>query len=181
MKNELKKEIDKFKEGIFALNTRRFGTVPELMIQTLYGLQDSSNLAYDKKDAKNNKVEVKFSRVMKQNNKKITKENVLEQIMSTRNENRVVGSKDNVEFDCNIQQIKTKEFDVLYYGMFYSDIIKIYKMNKDEVKKIPGYSDKQHRGNKGEGQFHINNKTKAFHEKYLTDTLTYDDLYEMFS
>ena len=58
-------------------------------------------------------------------------------------------SSDNSSFDCNIQQVKTKEFDVLYYGLFFEDIIHNYRIKSDLVKNIPGYSDKQHRGNVG--------------------------------
>lgn len=49
------------------------------------------------------------------------------------------------------------------------------------MKNIPGYSDKQHRGNVGEGQFHINNKNISEHEKYLDKKVTYEELYELFS
>ena len=45
----------------------------------------------------------------------------------------------------------------------------------------PGYSDKQHRGNKGEGQFHINNDNIKYHrENNLERKLTYEELYELF-
>ena len=44
-----------------------------------------------------------------------------------------------------------------------------------------GYSNKQHRGNEGEGQFHLNQDNLTFHrEKYLQKTMTYEELYELF-
>lgn len=36
-------EIREFRDGIFALRTRRFGTVAELMIEALYNLSKSRN------------------------------------------------------------------------------------------------------------------------------------------
>lgn len=181
MKEAYSSEVEKFRNGIFSLNTRRFGSLAELMIQILYQLEDSKTLAYDKVGKNSNKIEVKFSTVMKKNSNSIKKDNVIEQAIAANTEIRKVNSDEDCEFDCNIQQIKTKEFDILYYGLFFYDKIFIYKINSSDVKSIPGYSDKQHRGNVGEGQFHITNSNINFHKKYLIKTLSYDDLYEMFS
>ena len=60
---------------------------------------------------------------------------------------------------------KRKEFDILYYGLFFADVIEIFKINSNEIADCPGYSDKQHRGNKGEGQFHLNQDNLAYHRK----------------
>lgn len=59
--------------GLFSLNTRRFGTVAEYMIQLLYNFDESKSLAFDKKDNKGNRIEVKFSRVLKENENSIKK------------------------------------------------------------------------------------------------------------
>ena len=179
--NNLKSEIEKFKFGIFSLHTRRFGTLAELMIQLLYKLSDSNSLAFDKKDKKNKKVEIKFSRVMRKDDERIKVENAISQAKGANIKERMLKLDDKASFDCNIQQIKTKEFDVLYYGLFFDDKVLIYKVKSEDVKKIPGYSNKQHRGNEGEGQFHINDTNIGIHNKYLDKTLSYDDLYEIFS
>ena len=43
------------------------------------------------------------------------------------------------------------------------------------------YSDYQHRGNVGEGQFHINNTTLQNHlDKYLIKWIDYVELYNIF-
>ena len=178
---KINKEIEEFKMGIFSLNTRRFGTLAELMIQLLYKLFDSRNLAFDKKNKQNKKVEIKFSRVMKKNKETIKIKNVISQAKKANTKERMVKFSDEAIFDCNIQQIKTKDFDVLYYGLFFDDKILIYKIDSKDVKSIPGYSNKQHRGNEGEGQFHINNTNINIHKKYLDKELSYEDLYEMFS
>lgn len=83
-------------------------------------------------------------------------------------------------FDCNIQQVKRKEFDLLYYGLFFADKIEVYKMTSKEVLDCPGYSDKQHRGNEGEGQFHLNESNIEYHRNhFLERVLTYAELYNL--
>lgn len=87
---------------------------------------------------------------------------------------------DTYAFDCNIQQVKRNEFDTLYYGLFFADQVEIYKMSSDEVLQCPGYSDKQHRGNEGEGQFHLNQDNIEYHrKKYLQRVLKYAELYQL--
>lgn len=175
------KEVENFKNGVFSLNTRRFGTMAELMVQIIYNLRDSKNLAFDKKNNKDQRIEIKFSRVMKENVNKINKNNIIDEAKNANILMRMVKSNEKAAFDCNIQQIKVKEFDILYYGLFFYDSIYIYRVDSKYVNNLPGYSDKQHRGNKGEGQFHINDKNILEHNKFLDKILTYEELYELFS
>ena len=176
-------KITEFRDGIFALRTRRFGTVAEEMIKKLYNLGKADNLAYDKKDPKTNaKVEIKFSTVMKENEENITGENIIEQCTKANLANRALNSDEvsKYKFDCNIQQVKPKEFDELYYGLFFADCIEIFKMNKDDVTSCHGYSDKQHRGNEGEGQFHINQDNIEYHrENHKVKDLSYKEFYDL--
>ena len=54
-------------------------------------------------------------------------------------------------------------------------------MTREQVLLCPGYSNKQHRGNEGEGQFHINQGTIQFHKNhYFKKCLSYEELYELF-
>jgi len=175
--------IEEFRDGIFALRTRRFGTVAEIMIKRLYDLDESGSLAFDKKDrSSDQRIEVKFSTVMKENDDKIRDDNVIDQCKKANLANRAMQSfeTDRYCFDCNIQQVKRKEFDVLYYGLFFANQIEIFKMDSDEILSCPGYSDKQHRGNEGEGQFHLNESNIEYHRKnYLQRILSYAELYEL--
>lgn len=175
-----------FIDGIFSLNTRRFGTVAELMIKELFGFEKSDSKLYDLYDSHHNlRIEVKFSRAMQEYNDTIREENVIVQCLeSAILENRSFGIDETstFRFDSNIQQIKRDQFDVLFYGLFYIDCIEIYTVNVDEIDSIPGYSDYQHYGNKGEGQFHINNSSIDYHRRnYSNRILTYSQLYELFS
>jgi len=176
-------EIAKFRDGIFALRTRRFGTVAEIMIKKLYHMSESHDLAFDKFSETEGKVEVKFSTVMRENDDKIREANVIDQCNKANLASRAMNSWEvdkGIDFDCNIQQVKTNEFQVLYYGLFFADTIEIYEMTREQVLACPGYSNKQHRGNEGEGQFHLNQGTIQFHrQNYLKQVLTYEELYNL--
>ena len=175
----MEEKYERFRDGIFALHTRRFGTVAEIMVKKLYGLDESGSLAYDKAEG-DKRVEVKFSTVLRENDSTINEGNVLDQIDKANFANRAMNSTDSGKFDSNIQQIKRAEFDKLYYGLFFADQVEVYEMDMDEVGNAPGYSNKQHRGNDGEGQFHLNPKTIDYHrQNHLKDTLTYEELYDL--
>lgn len=171
------------KEGIFNLNTRRFGTVAEVMIRRLCKLGRSKNQFHDLyDDMANHRVEVKFSTVRKKNNRTITEDSVLKCIGDELSSNRqVIFDKwADFEFDCNIQQVKRDQFEVLYYGLFFSDKVAIFRIGSNQIGSQIYYSDKQHKGNEGEGQFHLNEKTLQIHlDNYLYKILTYDELYQL--
>ncbi len=175
-------EIDPlvFRRGLFNLRTRRFGTAAELLIQKLLGAAKARSLFHDLyDDQENHRIEVKFSTVNTSSEAPITLENILSAIEQAGLERAV--PFDNwraFNFDCNIQQIKTVEFDILYYGLFFSDVIVIFKIDSATISidRRIFFSNKQHKGNLGEGQFHINNNTLAHHLKtYHYKTITYAD------
>lgn len=171
-----------FRRGIFNLRTRRFGTAAELLIQKLLGAQKGRTVFHDLyDDKKDHRIEVKFSTVNTSSDAPITLSNLLEAISQAGLERAV--SFENEEwrkcsFDCNIQQVKTVEFDILYYGLFFADVILIFKIETGIIstdRKIY-FSNKQHKGNVGEGQFHINNQTLDHHlNTYLYKKISYQD------
>ncbi len=179
---------EKLRSGIFALRTRRFGSVAECMVKRLRKLGKATNLFHDLFDEKTSqRIEVKFSVVQKKSEQTVTEQTVLQCIEDATAENRMVAFSKwrEHEFDSNIQQVKRAEFDVLYYGLFFSDCIKIFRINSVDIRTRRGggdigYSDKQHKGNVGEGQFHITDKNLQIHlDKYFHKTLTYDELYQL--
>lgn len=182
-----KLSAEKLRQAIFDINTRRFGTVCEAIVMRIAevgkGLNQFHDLYCDKTE---NRIEVKFSRVQKRAAVPITPKTVVRAIFAELDENRTVNLSDwkTAEFDCNIQQVKCSEFDVLYYGLFFWDALLIFRMTCEQVKSDPKirYSDKQHKGNIGEGQFHVNNGTFAHHlDNYLAHQLSYEDLLEILS
>ena len=154
------------REGIFCLNTRRFGTVAELIIKRLVRLGKGRSLFHDLyDDVAEKRVEVKFSRVLKRANIPISEETLLQGITAATSEQRMIPFSEWREpsFDCNIQQVKRAEFDVLYYGLFFADCVLIFHITSAEIGPQIYYSDRQHKGNIGEGQFHINQDTLQVH------------------
>lgn len=174
---------ESLREGLFALNTRRFGTVAEVMIQRLLGCAAAKNVFHDLfDDAANLRIEVKSSCVRKKSNTPISADTVLQCIEEATSEVRDVRFEEwtTSEFDCNIQQVKRTEFDVLYYGLFFSDCVKIFRIGSSEIGPRILYSDKQHKGNVGEGQFHVNQATLQGHlDTYLNASLTYNELLDL--
>ena len=171
------------RDGIFSLHTRRFGTVAELLVKRLVKLGKGRSLFHDLYDEiENRRVEVKFSRVLKKAAVKVTEETVLQCIEAAIGEHRLVAFSDweSHEFDCNIQQVKRAEFDSLYYGLFFADCIKIFNIDSKDIGSAINYSDWQHKGNVGEGQFHVNRQTLRRHlDKHLYGTLSYDELLKL--
>lgn len=172
------------RDGIFALRTRRFGTVAELLIKRLLKLDKGRSIFHDLYDDNAKlRIEVKFSAVSKSSEVVITEETVLQCIEDAIASNRMVqySNWQECSFDSNIQQIKRDQFDVLYYGLFFADKIMIFRIKSDEIEAAGiGYSDRQHKGNLGEGQFHINNRTFDIHlKKFLVNELTYDEFYQV--
>lgn len=185
-------DVKTFQNGIFKLRTRRFGTVAELLVQKLLSANKSRTIFHDLFDeANDHRIEVKFSTVNRVCDLTITPDTLLDCI-STASEDRSVpyAEWERYRFGCNIQQIKRTEFDFLYYGLFFSDQIVIFRIPADQIlttKEISkyggvniGYSDKQHKGNIGEGQFFITNKTLPLHlEHYLYRSITYEQFLDI--
>lgn len=174
---------EELRNGIYSLRTRRFGTVAEIMIKKLEKLDWGDNISHDLIDRRLNKrIEVKFSTAMRSNKNKITESNVLEEIYQALDKNRMFKRCEwsIYSFDCNIQQVKKNEFDILYYGIFFSDLVEIFKIQSNEIDAAINYSDKQHAGNVGEGQFHLNNKTYEYHrQNFFQESLSYEELYRL--
>ena len=176
---------EKLRDGIFALRTSRFGSVAECMVKRLLKCSGARSRFHDLfDDAQRHRIEVKFSVVGKKAKRTVTEQTVVQCIEEATAEKRMVAFSDwqQHNFDCNIQQVKRTEFEVLYYGLFFSDCVKIFRIESKSIKENTRggriyYSDFQHKGNEGEGQFHINQNTYQIHlDHYHYKTLTYDDL-----
>lgn len=127
---------DLFRDGVFALHTRRFGVVPELMVKRLAGLGAAKTIFHDlHDDLTQQRVEVKFSRVLRSHETPITYENLLVSVASQRASTRMVAfdERRTADYDCNIQQVKRREFDLLYYGLFFSDRVLIFRIRPAEI------------------------------------------------
>jgi hypothetical protein len=177
-------DVKTFRDNLFQMNTRRFGKVMEMVIKNITNTRMSDSIYHDLKSTVGTKVEVKFSRVEKSHNRTIEDFNVLSVIENEGLSVRLFpfGEWKNNEFDCNIQQIKKPEFDVLFYGLLFADRVVIFMATPDQINENMKYSNKQHKGNEGEGQFHINPRTLQYHlDNHLFATLSYADLIKILS
>ena len=176
--------IAKLKQVLLDLPPRTFGTVGEMILKKYLenkGLivTKSDSIHYDK-NVDGETTEDKASRIKKSQKFNSNCENLYEELLSYEKSRFLKESELNdFDWDCNIQQVKFKFFKNLYYMLFCDDKIFIFKITPEELKNDTkvAYSDKQHAGNVGEGQFHIKkNNFKHHKEKYLLETLTWVDL-----
>jgi hypothetical protein len=170
------------------MNTRRFGKVAEMIVKNLTGTYFSEQIHHDLStnvDTKvntNTRIEVKFSRVEKTHKRTVEDNNVLDVIENEGLSVRLFpfGEWEGNSFDCNIQQIKKDQFDVLFYGLMFADRVVIFMATPDQIGKDMRYSNKQHKGNEGEGQFHINPNSLQYHlDNHHFVTLSYADLIKL--
>ena len=89
------------------------------MTKIIKGLEKSDDLSYDKKLG-GKKGEVKVSRAFRKA-EPITESNICEVLMRD-NSVRLIEDDNKLleKWDCNIQQVKTGCFDILWYGIFLS-------------------------------------------------------------
>lgn len=168
-----------FRDNLFQMNTRRFGTVMELLVKKVSNTEYGTNIHHDLDTDIGTRIEVKFSRVEEKHSTNITEANVLDLIENECLSIRIFpfGEWRSHKFDCNIQQVKKSEFDTLMYGLCFADRVMIFIATPEEIGSGMKYCDRQHKGNKGEGQFHINQTNLDYHIKnHLFVTLSYADI-----
>lgn len=185
-------KVEQFKRGIFSLRTN-FGELAQLMIQKEMGFSVASNNSYDLQDSEGHRIEVKFSRAYKKI--RLTADNAIDICTNCSATVYSITEADaqKSDYDCNIQQLKPRCFDSLYYGVFFSDIIEIFHAprevfpdsvdsflaDKDMTRrKLPSYA-LQHKGGE-ECQFHIKKTTHQHHRiNYHVKDITYEYLYDL--
>ncbi len=68
---------------------------------------------------------------------------------------KALSSDSEKNFDMNFQQIKPRFCDVFIFMAIWRNVIKFWVITSFEIENNRYYSDKQHRGNVGEGQLHF--------------------------
>lgn len=150
------------------MNTRRFGAVAELLVQKLVKHNTPTNLHHDLAGLHSDlRIEVKFSRAERKHKEPINEHNVISAIENDGLDVRLFASNDYLknDWDCNIQQVKPDEFDILIYGICFADTVHLFLITPYDLLTDSrlGYCDKQHKGNVGEGQFHLNKRNFTTH------------------
>jgi hypothetical protein len=179
-----KKYVEVFVYSLFNLKSRPFGDsaavlLTELLDEYGYKVKKSNDSSYDRiiDDLFD---EIKSSRVWSKNKLNLYDGDIIDNIINHGKEKRIKKSEIlDYEWSCNIQQIKTNCFENLWYCLFYDDKVDIFKIHNSKILTDPiiRYSNKQHRGNEGEGQFHVTNKNITHHlDNYHFKTITYDEI-----
>ena len=164
------KNMEQIKRNVISLSPRNFGeNISEVLLMKLFNFNKEGG-SHDLND-NNIRIESKFSRALDKINASMT---TIDRILSDKDRGFVESTKD---FHCNIQQVKPNYFDELYYGIFFNDKILIFKLTPKQLlsdSKL-NYCDKQHRGNTGEGQFHIKQNNLQHHiDNYLIKELNWN-------
>lgn len=79
---------------------------------------------------------------------------------------KALALKSKKPFDMNFQQIKPAHCDVFLWVAVWRETIKHWVLSSKDVKNNKYYSKGQHRGNKGEGQLHLNRENIKYFRKY---------------
>jgi hypothetical protein len=81
---------------------------------------------------------------------------------------KALGSDSDKQFDMNFQQIKPACCDVFIWMAAWRDVIRYWVIPSHVVEHHVHFSARQHRGNVGEGQLHLNKDNISLFEPYLT-------------
>lgn len=143
-------------QNLYELSPRKFGEVwgHEYLKQHVPNLKASLSQEYDFLLSTNIRIEVKASRATDAKSKGSFTAKSLH-------------SDSQAPFIMNFQQLKPRCCDVFIWLAVWRDTIKHWVISSFEVESI--YSDKMHRGNVGEGQFHVKRNNIQMLDKYLTE------------
>ena len=175
----MRKDIKKFRNGIFNLNTRRFGSVSELFVKNAYGLIDSNISSCNLFDPEfNERVEVCASRALVPH-KMSAKNSILTECFDASIKDRMIkySNRYEKEFSCRFQQLKKGCFDLLVYVIFFKDVVVVYMAQSEELNKDIGVTNTQHRNSVNECQFSVNSFNIAKHDKNISAVFTYDEIF----
>ncbi len=140
--------------GLYELTNVPFGTTwAEQHLQELVPkLEKANGSKYDLRLGEI-RVELKASRAVDKKSKKPLVQKALI-------------SNSSKPFVMNFQQTKARQFDVIIWVGVWLDMIRFWVLAANEIKSHPRFSDKQHRGNVGEGQLHVKQDNIHEFEKY---------------
>lgn len=172
--------LQNMKHNVLGMSPKKIGIFLENVILHHYGMEFPEIIGGEIDGILNgDSIEIKTSRVIHTKNGDFDS-----QFEFLLNYERVLLSLNDLldkKFDCNMQQVKPKLFDKIFYGMLVEEGLVIFSMNKDTLlqnSKQLAYSDKQHRGNVGEGQFHIKNSNVVYHfNNYLEKMISWNEIF----
>jgi hypothetical protein len=183
--------VEKVRDGLFLAASRTYGEqYIEPFIRYKYNLAEPDTDDYDAVDVAGLRYEIKACKVLKDTGNQKGMKNLLDRILFENENletNRLVPfSKSETEkYLANVQNVKRDHFEILIYVLLFSDCVKIFFVESDQIQKgtFKNWSDKHGRYDQEgkSGQFGITKATIAWHlERYLRDTSSYEELAKAF-
>ena len=181
----MEKETENFRNGMFLAPSRTYGeTYMEPIIRNICKLSESATSENDAENLNGESEEIKCSKVLrtKPKGKSLVERIILESENNVLS--RLIPFDDcyTSKYDANIQNVKRDHFSILKYVMLFADCIKIFETRKEDVSKIPNWSDKHGRydAEGKSGQFAIKKSNIKWHiENNLVTTLTWEEVYQV--
>ena len=169
--------VDDFVNNLFMLSARPFGDVGEKIVNLVVpNLKERKDPTHDA-SCEQNKIEIKCSRA------RISKKvNSLTDLLTENYSSQKASLSDireNPKIGCIFEHVKIRYFDILYYAIFTSSSILLFKISSEDLvndKKI-SFCNKQTRDAFGDGQFHVKKSNIDHHlENYLVKIVKYEEI-----
>lgn len=154
-------------EKLIRLENKNRGLLTELFLTKLYGFVKSGTTGYDLTDANSTKIEVKSSIPRKTDKNTYT----LLQLLDKQYESVSETELKTCDYNCNIQNINTSKFDIMYYILYLADKVLIFSATAKQVEAFNLVQ--KHQDLK---MFSISKNNIASHYCNLVKTCTYEEL-----
>jgi len=180
------------RDGLFRAASRTYAEqYVEPLVRARYELHEPTSNDHDAISADGTTFEIKACKVLKTSTNRAGKRSLLERVLyenSNAPTQRLVPfqSRDKVDFDANVQNVKRDHFDMLLYVLLFEDTIKVFEAESEQIATgiFRGWSDKHGRYDAlgKSGQFSVNRRTIEWHlQTTLKDSLTYNDAVDIFA
>lgn len=173
------------RDGLFLAASRTYAEqYVEPFIRFKYELNEPSKDDHDALDKLGAKYEIKASKILKESENGNRSKSLYERVLfecENQPTTRLISFKNRMDlnFLANIQNVKRDHFKTLIYVLLFEDCIAILWVDKDDIKDIPGWSEKHGRYDAlgKSGQFGITNRNINWHlTNYLRDISTYEEM-----
>ena len=169
-----------FVKNLFSLSPRPFGDMGEEIVKMVIpSLSERKDHTHDASE-NGKRVEIKCSRALLSRKVNCLQDLLIEDFSVRAASLDQIISEGRV--DCIFEHIKTRYFDDLYYSIFTSDMLLVFKISSTELieDKNITFCNRQTRDAEGDGQFHVKKNNIEYHiKKYLVKEISYGKLCDM--
>lgn len=179
------------RDGLFLASSRTYAEqYVEPFIRAKYGFREPISDDHDARDRDGKRYEIKACKVLRATANRKSSKSIIERILFEAlnlETSRLVPFHESLtaEYLANVQNVKRDHFDVLIYVLLFSDCIKIFWADTNEIVKgsFRSWSDKHGRYDQlgKSGQFGITKASIGWHlEHQPHDTVDYEEMMEIF-